>query len=58
LGRGCYTPTPAEKAAGSIILTYTTNTAAPCGEINDTKTVTFQALPVINAGPDQTVLPM
>jgi|GEM_PF-437463 len=50
-----YTPTPAEKAAGSIILTYTTNTAAPCGEINDTKTVTFQALPVINAGPDQTV---
>jgi hypothetical protein len=36
-------------------MTYTTNTASPCGEVNDTKTVTFQALPVIDAGPDQTV---
>ena len=50
-----YTPTPAEKAAGSVVLTYTTNSAVPCSEVSDNMTVTFQALPVITAGLDQTV---
>jgi hypothetical protein len=47
-----YTPTAAEKASGSVVLTYTTNTAAPCAEVSDTKNFTFQALPVIDAGPE------
>ncbi|MCX6234485.1 MAG: DUF2341 domain-containing protein, partial [Bacteroidetes bacterium] len=28
-----YTPAAADIAAGSVVLTYTTNTAAPCGEV-------------------------
>jgi hypothetical protein len=50
-----YTPTAGEIASGSVVLTYTTSSAAPCAETSDTKTITFQALPLIDAGPDQTV---
>src|SRR5512138_3586563 len=50
-----YTPTAAEKTLGTVTLTYTTNTAAPCAEVSDNMTVTFQAVPTINAGPDQNV---
>ena len=43
-----YTPTAAEIAAGSIILTYTTNSAAPCAEVSDNVTVDFMDYVVNN----------
>ncbi|MCX6235931.1 MAG: DUF1565 domain-containing protein, partial [Bacteroidetes bacterium] len=43
-----YTPAAADIAAGSVVLTYTTNTAAPCGEVDDDMTVTFNPLPSLS----------
>ena len=43
-----YSPTSGEIASGSVILTYTTNTADPCPEISDFMTVYFYPLPVLS----------
>lgn len=44
-----YTPTAGEIASGSVVLTYTTNTADPCPEISDDMTVNFWPLPVLSS---------
>ncbi|MBK7212907.1 MAG: hypothetical protein IPH88_06350 [Bacteroidales bacterium] len=41
-----YTPTPTEVSNGTVTLTYTTNTAAPCGDVSEDMVVTFIANPV------------
>jgi hypothetical protein len=48
-----YTPTAGEIASGSVVLIYSTTDAAPCVDVNDTKTVFFKVLPTVDAGPDQ-----
>lgn len=48
---GCiYTPSAADKAAGSVILTLTATGNAPCNNIASNKTLTINRLPVANAG--------
>ncbi|MDQ3048953.1 MAG: PKD domain-containing protein, partial [Bacteroidota bacterium] len=51
-----YTPTAAEEAAGSLILTFTTNDpVGPCSFVSDQMTLTISPLPTANAGLDQTI---
>jgi parallel beta-helix repeat protein len=50
-----YAPSAEDKAAGTIILTYTTTGAEPCQNVSDNITITFKPLPTINAGSDQVV---
>ncbi|MEP7377576.1 MAG: Ig-like domain repeat protein, partial [Chitinophagaceae bacterium] len=43
--------TPAANFNGTVTLQLTTNDpAGPCGPVNDTRTITVNALPVVNAG--------
>ncbi|MCP4088466.1 MAG: hypothetical protein GY746_01545, partial [Gammaproteobacteria bacterium] len=51
-----YTPSPADIAAGSVILTLQANGINPCGaSIAHNMTLSFQLLPVTSAGSDATI---
>jgi hypothetical protein len=51
-----YTPTPAEIAAGSVVLTLTSApSSGPCAQVSDAMTVRFNPAVTVNAGPDQIV---
>src|SRR5436309_1898266 len=51
-----YTATAAEKAAGSVTLTLTSNDpAGPCPAVNDAMRITFDPTTIVDAGPDQNV---
>lgn len=45
-----YTPSAADKTAGSVILTLTVTGNAPCGTVSSNKTVNINRLPIANAG--------
>ncbi|RYH72181.1 HYR domain-containing protein [Flavobacteriaceae bacterium 144Ye] len=51
-----YTPSAADITNGSVTLTYTTNNpAGPCGVAVDSKVVTINPLPVVDAGTNQAI---
>ncbi|HOY20663.1 MAG TPA: hypothetical protein PLC89_25350, partial [Haliscomenobacter sp.] len=52
-----YTPSLADTAANTVILTLTTNdpVGALCGPAVDTKIITIDPASIVNAGPDQTI---
>ncbi|MCZ4408792.1 PKD domain-containing protein, partial [Cryomorphaceae bacterium 1068] len=50
-----YTPTAAEIAAGSVVLTLTTTGTGDCETVSDDIEITFTPAPTANAGIDQTV---
>jgi gliding motility-associated-like protein len=51
-----YTPSAAEEAAGTVLLTFTTNDpAGPCAAATDEVLITISPLPVADAGADQTI---
>ncbi|MGG5488407.1 HYR domain-containing protein, partial [Gaetbulibacter sp. PBL-D1] len=51
-----YTPSAADIANGSVTLTYTTdNPPGPCGVAVDSKVVTINPLPVVDAGTNQAI---
>ncbi|MEO5643178.1 MAG: gliding motility-associated C-terminal domain-containing protein [Bacteroidia bacterium] len=50
-----YTPTAAEIAGGSMILTLTTTGNGTCNSATDQITIFFTPAPTVNAGPDRTV---
>ncbi|WP_166667461.1 HYR domain-containing protein, partial [Meridianimaribacter flavus] len=53
---GIYTPSAADITNGSVTLTYTTNNpAGPCGVAVDSKVVTINPLPVVDAGTNQAI---
>ena len=54
-----YTPSAADKSAGSVILTITSNDpGGPCPAVSDAMTVTFSPAATVNAGPDQSICAM
>ncbi len=50
-----YTPSAADRTAGSVTLTLTTTGNGTCNARQDQMLLSFQAVPTVNAGPDQTV---
>jgi gliding motility-associated-like protein len=50
-----YTPTPAELAIGTLTLTLTTTGNGNCGQVADSKVITFTPAPTVDAGPNGTV---
>jgi gliding motility-associated-like protein len=50
-----YIPTLGEIAAGSVSLTLTTTGNGNCNAVSDVMTISFDPVPVVNAGPDQQV---
>ena len=53
-----YTPSAFEAAAGTVLLTFTTNDpSGPCSAVSDNMSVTINHLPTADAGPSQTVCP-
>jgi gliding motility-associated-like protein len=48
-----YTPSAAERAAGTVTLTLTTT--GPCAVVTDNITITINPAATVNAGPDQTI---
>ncbi|MBS1569458.1 MAG: gliding motility-associated C-terminal domain-containing protein, partial [Bacteroidetes bacterium] len=50
-----YTPTPAELAAGTLTLTLTTTGNGNCGQVADSKVITFTPAPTVDAGLNGTV---
>ena len=51
-----YTPSAADKSAGTVTLTLTTNDpGGPCPAVSDAMTVTFSPAATVNAGPDQSI---
>jgi hypothetical protein len=51
-----YTPSAAEKTAGSVTITLTATGTTPCpGTSADSMLITIQPKPTANAGPDQTI---
>ena len=50
-----YTPTPAELAAGTLTLTLTTTGNGNCGQVTDSKLITFTPAPTVDAGLNGTV---
>jgi hypothetical protein len=53
---GIYTPSAADITNGSVTLTYTTNNpAGPCGVAVDSKVVTINPLPIVDAGTNQAI---
>ncbi len=48
-----YTPSPSDKAAGSVVLTLTST--GVCTPVDDSFTLTFDPAPTVDAGSDQTV---
>jgi hypothetical protein len=53
-----YTPSAAERTAGSVELTYSTTDAAPCTDVSDKMKVFILPLPVVSAPSDVTVCNM
>ncbi len=50
-----YFPSPGDVALGTVVLTLTANSIAPCTDVvTDTKVVTVTPMPVVDAGPDAT----
>lgn len=49
-----YIPTPAELAAGTLVLTLTTTGNGICNAVSDNVLITFTNPPTVGAGPDQT----
>lgn len=49
-----YTPTAAERSAGTVTLTLTTTGNGTCSSVSDQMVITITPSPVVNAGPDQT----
>lgn len=49
-----YTPSAAEIAAGSVVLTLTSTGNGTCNSVSDNITIFYTAPPTVNAGPDQT----
>jgi gliding motility-associated-like protein len=49
-----YTPSAAEIAAGSVVLTLTSTGNGTCNSVSDNITIFYTAPPTANAGPDQT----
>jgi len=47
-----YIPSAAERAAGKVQLTLTSTGTGVCQAISDSLEVTFEKIPVVNAGPD------
>ncbi len=47
-----YTPTPAERTAGTVTLTLTTNPSGACPQVSDQMTLTILPSPIANAGVD------
>src|SRR5690606_31157043 len=51
-----YTPSPEDIAAGSVILTITTDDpAGPCPAVSDFMVLTINPLPTVDAGPDEAI---
>src|SRR5690606_34269665 len=51
-----YTPGDGDIAAGSVVLTLTTNDPlGPCGPMSDNVTITINAVATVDAGPDLTI---
>ncbi len=51
-----YTPSAAEKTAGTVTLTFTTNDpVGPCPAVSDQVTITINPEATVTAGPDQTI---
>lgn len=50
-----YLPSSADTSAGSVILTLTTTGNGTCTAVTSNVTVTFDKVPVVNAGPDQVI---
>ncbi|MBX2984113.1 MAG: gliding motility-associated C-terminal domain-containing protein [Flavobacteriales bacterium] len=50
-----YTPTPAERAAGTVTLTLTSAGNGLCNAVTDQVTWTITPAPTVNAGPDQSL---
>lgn len=50
-----YKPTQADTTAGSVIFTLTSTGNGTCTPVSKNVTVTFKKLPIVVAGPDQTV---
>ena len=50
-----YTPTPAERTAGSATLTLTSTTNGTCNPVTDVMVITFTPAHTVNAGPDKTI---
>jgi hypothetical protein len=50
-----YTPTAAEIASGSVILTLTTTGNGNCNAVSDQITINYTPAPTVNAGPDVSV---
>ena len=51
-----YTPGTADRTAGTVTLTLTTNDpTGPCGPVNDNVVITIDAGAVVDAGPAQTI---
>ena len=48
-----YTPTAAEIAADSVVLTVTAIAKSPCSNVSDKVVIHFTPAPTVNAGPDQ-----
>ncbi|HEU4716573.1 MAG TPA: hypothetical protein VFU15_02015, partial [Bacteroidia bacterium] len=49
-----YTPTAAERAAGTVTLTLTTTGNGTCSSVSDQMIITITPSPTVNAGSDQT----
>jgi hypothetical protein len=52
-----YSPSAADYAAGSVILTLTAIANAPCGNVSDFMTISFTAGPLVDAGPGASLCP-
>ncbi len=50
-----YTPSAADKTAGSVTLTFTSTGNGDCEEVTDEMIITLQPLPTVDAGNPQTV---
>ncbi len=48
-----YSPSAAEISSGSIVLTLTSTAQGTCNPVSDNISISFSALPVVNAGIDQ-----
>ncbi|MBL4657803.1 MAG: lamin tail domain-containing protein, partial [Flavobacteriales bacterium] len=51
---GCYMPSAADSAAGSVILVLISTNNGTCAAVSDTMVITFGPKAVVDAGPDQT----
>jgi gliding motility-associated-like protein len=50
-----YIPSSADTSAGNVILTLTTTGNGTCNAVTSNVTISFDKVPVVNAGPDQVI---